>query len=61
MLKYINEWIKYYNITTNEFHKMGYFTLGTWFGSYTYVDKEMYKKYHVRQRQISERNNQSKR
>jgi len=61
MLKYIKEWIKDYNEATKEFHKMGFFTLGTWFGSYTYLDKEMYNEYHDRQRQISERNNQSKR
>ena len=60
MLKYIREWIKDYKEATNEFHKMGFFTLGTWFGSYTYVDKEMYKEYHDRQRQISECHNQSK-
>ena len=60
MLKYIQEWIKDYNAVTKEFEKMGYFTLGTWFGSYTYVDKEMYKEYHDRQKQISNSNNQSK-
>ena len=53
MLKYIKEWIKDYNEATKEFHKMGFFTLGTWFGSYTYVDKEMYKEYHDRQKQVS--------
>ena len=61
MLKYIKEWIKDYNEATKEFHKMGFFTLGTWFGSYTYLDKEMYKEYHDRQRQIPKRNNQSER
>ena len=60
MLKYIREWIRDYNAATTEFHKMGYFTIGTWFGAYTYLDKEMYKEYHDRKRQISERNNQPK-
>ena len=53
MLKYIREWIKDYNEATNEFHKMGFFTLGTWFGSYTYLDKEMYNEYHDRKKQVS--------
>ena len=53
MLKYIREWIKDYKEATNEFHKMGFFTLGTWFGSYTYVDKEIYKEYQDRQKQVS--------
>ena len=40
---------------------MGYFTLGTWYGTYTYVDKEQYRKYiNARQKQISNSNNQSK-
>ena len=60
MLKYIREWIKDYNEATNEFHKVGFFTLGTWFGSYTYVDKEMYKEYHDRQKQVSRRYQQLK-
>tara|TARA_B100001057_G_scaffold485829_1_gene566072 strand:+ start:7300 stop:7491 length:192 start_codon:yes stop_codon:yes gene_type:complete len=60
MLKYIREWIRDYNAVTKEFEKMGYFTLSTWFGSYTYLDKEMYKEYHDKQRQISNSNNQSK-
>lgn len=59
MLKYIQEWIKDYNTAAKEFEKMGYFTLGTWFGSYTYIDKEMYKEYHDRQKQISDNNNKS--
>ena len=61
MLKYIQEWIKDYNAVTKEFEKMGYFTLGTWYGTYTYVDKEQYRKYiNARQKQISNSNNQSK-
>ena len=46
MLTYIKEWIKDCNSTTKEMNEMGYFTISTWFGSYTYVDKEMYKEYH---------------
>jgi hypothetical protein len=53
MLTYIKEWIKDCNSTTKEMNDMGYFTISTWFGSYTYVDREMYKEYHDRQKQIS--------
>lgn len=60
MLRYIREWIKDYNAVQQEFSEMGYFTLSSWFGSWTHVDREMYEEYHDRQRQISERNNQSK-
>ena len=60
MLKYIQEWIKDYNAVQREFNEMGYFTISTWFGSWTHIDKEMYKKYNDKQRQISNSNNQSK-
>ena len=60
MIKYIRQWINEYNAIIRETNEMGYFTLGTWFGSYTYLDKKMYKEYHDKQRQISNSNNQSK-
>ena len=60
MLSYIKEWIKDYNAVQREFSEMGYFTVSSWFGSYTYVDKEMYKEYHDRQKQVSRRYQQLK-
>lgn len=61
MIKYIRQWINEYNAIIRETNEMGYFTLGTWYGTYTYVDKEQYRKYiNARQKQISNSNNQSK-
>ena len=39
---------------------MGYFTVSTWFGSWTHIDKEMYKEYHDRQKQVPRRYQQLK-
>ena len=60
MLKYIKEWIEDYNAVQREFNEMGYFTISTWSGSWTHIDKEMYKEYNDRQKQISKCNNQPK-
>jgi len=60
MLKYIQEWIKDYNAVQREFNEMGYFTISTWSGSWTHIDKEMYKEYNDRQKQISKCNSQLK-
>ena len=60
MLKYIKEWIKDYNAVQREFNEMGYFTIGTSFGTCTHIDKEMYKNYNDRQRQISKSYNRPK-
>ena len=60
MLRYIREWIKDYNAVQREFSEMGYFTVSSWFGSWTHIDKEMFKEYNDRQRKISECHHQFK-
>lgn len=60
MLKYIKKWIDEYKELTEDFHQMGYFTVSNGHVSYTYIDKEMFKKYHDRQKPVSKDNKQSK-
>ena len=60
MLKYIKEWIQDYNAVQREFNEMVYFTISTWFGQWTHIDKEMYNEYNDRQRKISKRYKQLK-